>query len=163
MNKNYFELFSLPVAFAIDEALLQQRYRELLLQLHPDRRPTVSPHEKKEATLLLAFVHDAFRTLLSPVKRAEYLLQLLVSMPQNAERTVHDVDLLTQQLEWREELEALKREDVHADELSLFYEKIKAERQRTLDALKQAFDSQSYDLANELCVKLKFIERLLQQ
>ena len=36
-QKNYFELFELPVEFALDQAELGKRFRKVQGELHPDR------------------------------------------------------------------------------------------------------------------------------
>ncbi|EGV20056.1 iron-sulfur cluster co-chaperone HscB C-terminal domain-containing protein [Thiocapsa marina] len=75
--KNYFDLFDLPVGFMVDQSRLCERYRALLdgdaatSYGHPesaaDSTPGQSPIE----------IQLAYRTLLDPLARAAYLLDLL--------------------------------------------------------------------------------------
>ena len=45
-NKNYFELFNLPLEFGVDKGLLSERYRRLQQDMHPDPFATAStPHQ----------------------------------------------------------------------------------------------------------------------
>ena len=46
MSKNHFELLGLPVQFAIDANLLDQNYRKLQSEVHPDRFAAASAAER---------------------------------------------------------------------------------------------------------------------
>lgn len=67
---DYFQLFGLPVQFAVDEVLLKERYFAAQRKTHPDRSAGV------EAAQKAAEINQAYQTLKNPVKRAEYLLTL---------------------------------------------------------------------------------------
>ncbi|NNC16045.1 Fe-S protein assembly co-chaperone HscB [Corallococcus exiguus] len=74
--RTHFDVFGLPRSHAVDVPALEKQYRELSLQLHPDR---VGPGDAKarlaavEGTTAL---NGAFKTLKDPVRRAFYLLKL---------------------------------------------------------------------------------------
>jgi molecular chaperone HscB len=118
-NKNFFELFSLPESFNIDSRLLKQNYRLLQGQYHPDKLAAESESKKLLAVQMSSLLNDAFEILSSPVKRANYLLQLS-GINLQEDRQI-DPSILHEQIDFREQLEALKvldkeeREDALSD------------------------------------------------
>lgn len=71
---DYFALFDLPRAYAIDAHYLKNKYYELSRQFHPDFYADKTDTEKELARDNSAYLNTAFRTLSDPIKRAEYLL-----------------------------------------------------------------------------------------
>ena len=72
--KSPFELLGLKPSFALSDAELNQRQKELSLELHPDRY-TGRPAAERRAALNLAIeVNAAHRLLKNPVKRGEALV-----------------------------------------------------------------------------------------
>ena len=71
----YFELFQLPPAFDIDNETIEQTYRRLAARFHPDKFAAASSFEQKQAVMMAATLNDAYRTLMSPIDRAAYLLK----------------------------------------------------------------------------------------
>ena len=69
-QQNYFQLFDLPVHFALDQAQLGARYRQLQGELHPDRYASASDHEQRLAVQYSALVNEAYATLRKPLARA---------------------------------------------------------------------------------------------
>lgn len=106
MKQNYFELFQLPIGFAIDEADLFLRHRTIIDKVHPDRFAAKSAMEQRLALQWATFANEAFDVLLNPISRARYLLSL--NAPELASENIR-VNLpqtfLMQQMEWREALE----------------------------------------------------------
>ncbi|MEQ8955070.1 MAG: Fe-S protein assembly co-chaperone HscB, partial [Gammaproteobacteria bacterium] len=76
VNDNYFQLFDLNPAFAVDLAVLEQKYHELQNKLHPDRFAGESERERMQAVQLSSYLNEAYNTLRKPLARAAYLLQL---------------------------------------------------------------------------------------
>ena len=71
----YFQLFQLPPTFDIDSETVEQTYRQLAARFHPDKFAAASSFEQKQAVMMAATLNDAYRTLLSPIDRAAYLLK----------------------------------------------------------------------------------------
>jgi molecular chaperone HscB len=71
----HFTLFQLPVGFDIDLKLLQTRYEALQQQCHPDQFVQNGPQAQKVSTQMSTRVHQAYRILKEPLKRAQYLLE----------------------------------------------------------------------------------------
>jgi molecular chaperone HscB len=73
---DYFAFLGLPRRLNIDMALLEQRFRELSRQYHPDYFYNAPPKERLAALEHSSHLNDAYRTLRNPVSRIEYLLTL---------------------------------------------------------------------------------------
>lgn len=73
---NNFALFGFRPRFDIDPAVLRERYLRLTREVHPDRSPGEGEGDALERERLSARVNEAYRVLLSPISRAEYLLEL---------------------------------------------------------------------------------------
>lgn len=73
---DYFAFLSLPRRLNIDMALLEQRFRELSRQYHPDFFYNSPPKQRLAALERSSHLNDAYRTLRNSVSRIEYLLKL---------------------------------------------------------------------------------------
>jgi molecular chaperone HscB len=73
---NYFAFLGLPRRLTMDMSVLEQRFRELSRQYHPDYFYNASQKERLESLERSSFLNDAYRTLRNPVSRIEYLLGL---------------------------------------------------------------------------------------
>ena len=105
LSRNYFELFDLPLDYKVNQALLAERYRAAQKAVHPDRHTHSSEADRRAAMQLATLVNTANLTLKDGLKRALYMLELRqVSIQENPELPP---EFLMQQIELREELEAL--------------------------------------------------------
>ena len=100
----YFQLFNLPEQFPLDTQALEQRYRALAAQFHPDKYTTANPFEQKQALMMSATLNQAYAILKSPIDRAAYLLQQHNIHPDDPHNTQIDPEFLMQQMQWRETL-----------------------------------------------------------
>jgi molecular chaperone HscB len=73
---DHFKVFGLPCKFDIDVIDLEQRYKEMTKILHPDRYAKADPRARRASLERSVQLNQAWRTLSSPVNRAEYLLSL---------------------------------------------------------------------------------------
>src|ERR1700730_8638790 len=73
---DFFSFLGLPRKLRIDMSDLEQRYRALSRQFHPDYFYNAPPAERRAALEKSSYLHDAFLTLKSPIARIEYLLKL---------------------------------------------------------------------------------------
>jgi molecular chaperone HscB len=73
---DFFSFLGLPRKLRIDMSDLEQRYRALSRQFHPDYFYNAAPAERRAALEKSSYLNDAYRTLKSPVPRIEYLLKL---------------------------------------------------------------------------------------
>jgi molecular chaperone HscB len=74
--RDFFSFLGLSRKLAIDLADLEQRYRALSRQLHPDYFYNATPAERRASLERSSYLNDAYRTLKNPASRIEYLLKL---------------------------------------------------------------------------------------
>ena len=73
---DYFAFLGLPRRLHLDPAELEQRFRTLSRQFHPDYFYNAPPAERRASLERSSYLNDAYRTLKQPIARVEYLLQL---------------------------------------------------------------------------------------
>ncbi|KAJ7071027.1 hypothetical protein C8F01DRAFT_1108759 [Mycena amicta] len=76
----FHDLFSLPAhpnPFVVNQALLKQRFREAQAACHPDSWAAAQKlqHKQDIAQGLSSRLNEAYNTLASPLRRAEYILE----------------------------------------------------------------------------------------
>ena len=160
---SYFELFDLPVRFAVDGEALETAYRKVQAEVHPDRFASAPEAERRRALELATEANEAFQTLRSPVARARYLLQLRGSDTQEETNTAMPVDFLMAQMEWREAVaDARAASDVEG--LEQLAAAVRADRDELVAALVRSLDvTQEYDVAALGVRKLRFLDKLDQE
>ena len=160
MNQNFFDLLQLPKAFVIDLKKLDQNYQSIQKEIHPDRFASLGDDTKLESIKKTAQVNDAYQTLKSPIRRAEYLLQLHGVNIHDEKYTAVPQDFLMQQMEWREELEMHKQDKLALEKLAADIQKNKNQMINQLPAF---FDNKD-DLNDAIKTtrELNFIEKIEQ-
>lgn len=83
---DYFSFLGLPRRLTLDSADLEQRFRALSRQFHPDYFYNATPAERRASLERSSYLNDAYRTLKQPIARVEYLLQLEGFAARNPER-----------------------------------------------------------------------------
>ena len=157
LTQNYFELFNLPEKFQIDLEMLQENYRSIQKEIHPDRFATSSENEKVQSMIKSTQTNDAFQTLKSPIKRAKYIL----SLHKSVEKITLPPDFLMQQMEWEEHFETIEK---NSSELTEFKSTInKKYKEYSLLISTQIDDDQNWSDAAISIDKLYFIEKLLHK
>ena len=71
-----FAMLGLMRSFDLNDEALQTAFRALSRKLHPDRFARATPQERRFALEQTTRLNDAHRTLRSPARRAEHLLEL---------------------------------------------------------------------------------------
>ena len=159
---NPFELFGLPVKFAIDEKALKEKYLEILNKVHPDRFISASEAEKRVAQQWATIINDAYKKLSDPLERG-LLICALKGKPVDKDRsTLLDEDFLFQQLERREAIADAKEAE---DEKTL--KSLKLEIQNELGELTASLQNDldqtaNLDAAQVSLQKIMFLNRQLQ-
>lgn len=106
MAPDAYALFGIPAEFEIDTADLESRWKRLLQAVHPDRHASADDAQKRAATQMATRVNDAYRLLKNPVERARLLLlQAGCAVDEVSASRGLPIDLLEQQMDWRERLE----------------------------------------------------------
>jgi len=73
---DYFAFLGVPRKLNLDASDLEQRFRALSRQFHPDYFYNATPVERRASLERSSYLNDAYRTLKNPVARVEYLLGL---------------------------------------------------------------------------------------
>src|SRR4029079_10201324 len=73
---DYFSFLGVPRKLNLDVADLEQRFRALSRQFHPDYFYNATLAERRASLERSSYLNDAYRTLRQPISRIEYLLQL---------------------------------------------------------------------------------------
>jgi molecular chaperone HscB len=141
-----FDVLGLTPALELDISVLEQRYRELQRQLHPDKFVQAASGERRAALSRAVSVNDAYRVLKDPLKRAELLFARRSGDAAQREEETADPELLMEVMELREELAAVKkRGDLQrAAELRV---DVQARQENALTTLKQAFATPAEQLS----------------
>jgi molecular chaperone HscB len=156
LQSNDFDLFGLPQQFALDRAQLDELWKALQRQAHPDRFAAEGAAAQRVAMQWSVRINEAYQRLKDPLKRAAYLCELR-GQPVNAEsNTAMPPAFLMQQMAWREALE--DTDDVQA--LEELADQVAAERKRVQQSLGQLLDAEGDAQAAVGQVRaLMFIER----
>ena len=154
-----FELFGLPRRFALDRAALDERWRALQAQVHPDRFAAEGPSAQRVAVQWAVRVNEAYQRLKEPLRRAAYLCELKGAPIGAEDNTAMPAAFLMQQMEWREALDEAGSleavESLHAELLDA--------RRDTLAAVQRLLDVQDDAPAAAAQVRaLMFIERFAE-
>lgn len=160
LNQTHFELFDLPAMFALDIARLDQHYRTLQSEVHPDRFAAATPAERLHSIQLATQVNEAYQTLKSPLSRARYLLHLHGIDTQEETNTAMPAAFLMQQMEWREAIEeATDAADV--DALDRLLREMRHEGRVLEQQLQLMLDEQrNFEGAAEAVRKLRFLDKV---
>lgn len=161
-QQNYFELFGLEPNFFIDQKDLSSKLKRLLQSAHPDRHAQGGSQQQMLAMQKTTRLNDAFAVLKHPVRRAQYLLQVVKGIDTTKDHTVNDPEFLMQQLELREELDNLAQQK-DASGLMTFADKIEAMAEEQEASLGQRFEQDEWDLeALKVSIyKLQFLHKTL--
>lgn len=100
-----FTLFGLPQRFALDRAELDQRWRRLQGEVHPDRFAAEGGAAQRVAMQWSVRVNEAYGRLKQPLQRAAYLCELRGAAIEAENNTAMPAAFLMQQMEWRESLD----------------------------------------------------------
>jgi molecular chaperone HscB len=107
-SKNFFEIFSLPVAWDVDFEQLDIKFRALQKALHPDRYATKNDFEKRLAVQTAATINQAYQTIKNPLSRAQYLLELENLDASQETHITSDGQFLMEQMLLREALSEVR-------------------------------------------------------
>ncbi|MBE4594098.1 co-chaperone HscB [Vibrio navarrensis] len=157
---NHFELFGLPTQYQLDGSLLSSQFRELQKRFHPDNFATASERDRLLAVQKAAQINDAYQVLKHPISRAEYLLAQNGVEIRGEQQTLQDPMFLMEQMELREELEAIPSASDAQDVLAEFDVRVSKMYKQHLSAIEQELNDTLWQQAADRVRKLKFIAKL---
>ena len=160
MTQNFFTLLNLPEAFVVDLKKLDQHYQAIQKEIHPDRFASLNDETKMESVKKTAQVNNAYQTLKSSIRRAEYLLHLYGFDINDEKYTAVPQDFLLQQMEWREELETHTKNKEALEKLA---SEVAIKKKQKIDLLPTYFDKKNnLPEAIKITRELNFIEKIEQ-
>jgi molecular chaperone HscB len=168
-----FDVFELPAAYDVDIPGLEKRYRELSLQLHPDRFAQAEARERRLSLEQTTALNEAYRTLKDPTRRALYLLKLHgVDLDNENGSAQHDMptEFLEEVMELREELDEaiaardLTRAQAMAVDVTARQREALTEAAEALRALRNTSDDEALvKKASHALGRVRYFTRFLDQ
>jgi molecular chaperone HscB len=98
MHKDPFTLFGLPISIYVHEATLDERYIEMMKDLHPDQFSGEDAFMKKSAEQIAAYANEAYQILKSPQKCVDAAVKAK-GWPLPNDETTNDSVLLMEMME----------------------------------------------------------------
>ena len=163
---NYYTIFprTLPSGpppaspFEISTADLKREFLQLQGLVHPDKYP--SGDTKQHAEALSARINEAYRTLLDPLQRAQYLLREWHGIDVTAEdaSTKHalDAETLMEVMEVQETIEEVGASPEAEAEIDALKKENDTRIQTCVKSLGSAIDGGDIETARQECVRLRF-------
>jgi len=107
---DYFAFMGVPRLLNLEAGDLEQRFRTLSRQFHPDYFYNATPAERRASLERSSYLNDAYRTLRDPMARVEYLLGLEGFSPRAADPGSNQVPttLLEEVFALNEELDEIR-------------------------------------------------------
>lgn len=163
MTNNFFEIFGIPQSFSIDLVQLSESYRRLQKEFHPDRFAGKSAVERHLAVRWAATINQAYDTLKSPLKRAQYLLAEQ-GLDSSGESSISgDVAFLMQQMQLREGLSEVRQASDPFALLETLCEQAECEYIRLQQAFDLSCQAENFQEALDNVAKMQFVVKLLQE
>ena len=156
VQSNDFELFGVPERFAQDRAALDQRWKDLQREAHPDRFAAQGGAAQRVAMQWSVRINEAYQRLKDPLRRAAYLCELRGAPIEAENNTAMPAAFLMQQMEWREALD----DATSAAALNGLDAEVRAARAQAIEACRRLLDDeQQFAAAAQQVRALMFIAR----
>jgi len=156
LSDDDFTLFGLPQRFGLDEVALDQSWRALQAQVHPDRFASEGGSAQRLAMQWAVRVNEAYRRLKDPVARGAYLCGLRGAAVDAERNTAMPASFLMQQMTWREALDDAGT----LDAVEALDDEVAAQERDMVQALGRSLDEQGQPEAAAQQVRaLMFVAR----
>ena len=145
---DYFGFLGLPRKLNIDAAALEERFRALSRQFHPDYFYNATTAERRASLERSSYLNDAYRTLRQPAPRIEYVLKLEGLAPKNPEEASRQVPpaLLEEVFALNEELDEIRDLRGNGSPPDVWRSRLERARQ-PIEAKRVEHEAQLQDLA----------------
>lgn len=158
--QNHFDLFGLTAIFDLDSGELDQAYRKIQQQVHPDRYVTATDAEKRVAMQWATRANEAYQILKKPLKRAAYLCELNGIDLATESNTSMPAAFLMQQMEWRETLDDIRLKQNNS-QLFVLEQEVQTVMKATANELAAACRQNHFQHAAQLIRASMFMEKIL--
>ncbi len=163
LKQDYFALFGLNLDFDIDTRKLHSEQQRLQSTFHPDRFVNANEQERRLSVQQAAWINQAYETLLNPVKRARYMLQINGEDMSDESQTTSDTEFLMEQISIREEMDECRTDPSPLDCCERIAAKLRLKNQEYSNEFESCFGQGKLNAARQSCRKMQFIQRVLDQ
>ncbi|XP_006571447.1 iron-sulfur cluster co-chaperone protein HscB, mitochondrial [Apis mellifera] len=155
-NLTYFDIIDIPKTYDVNITEIQKKYKELQKLLHPDKFSNKSDKEKQFSEILSSLVNKAYSTLLHPLKRGLYMLELNgITISEGTDNV--NAEFLMEIMEKNEEIE-----DAANNEEKI--KKLIQENETILNSLimnvAAAFEQKDIKKAESLLIQMKYYDSI---
>ncbi len=98
-NTTYFSMFDIPVKYTLDFKSLENKYKEIQKDIHPDKFHNFSLEEKENSEIVTRHINEAYSVLKDDKKRARYILKLKGVTKIDSTVSLEDIFELNEKLE----------------------------------------------------------------
>ena len=163
LNADFFTLLGVPKRFAQDQTMLDERFRQLQREVHPDRFAAADDASRRASMMLATQINEAYQTLRSPLRRATYLINLAGIDVGAESNTAMSPEFLMNQMIWREQVADARAEKDQSALMGLATEIGEVVRAAYAD-LEQVLDGgEDKKAAVEGVRRLMFLEKLHEE
>lgn len=160
ITRDYFALFGLAIDYEVNKTQLNTKLHEVQQHFHPDKFVDQELDVRDQILQISSHINHAYNTLINPLLRAIYLLELNGIKLNLAHETKFSHEFLLEQISLREAIEdAQIARDL--DQLEVLELEIKCKVQQLADALRDNFIGRDYTQVTELIKQLAFYDKLL--
>jgi molecular chaperone HscB len=163
LSQNYFELFKQPLSFDIDLAQVHENQQKLQAEFHPDRFVNGSDQDKRLSVQQTSWVNEAHQTMINPVKRARYMLEVSGVDMQDESETTSDIEFLMEQIALREQMEEVRDKESPLEECDDIIRHLKVRLKDISDDFSNRFGLGDLETAKLVSRKMQFVQRILEQ
>jgi molecular chaperone HscB len=151
------------VDWKIDRGVLDSRYRQLQREFHPDRYAAKGDVEKRLAVQTTSLINQAYETLKSPLKRAQYMLELEDIDAGQESHITSDMDFLMKQIEFRETLEDIRDSQDPLTALDTMRNDVQVQYLQLQEDFQAQHSTANYNNALDTVAKMQFFAKLLDE
>lgn len=144
--------------FTISTADLKREFLQLQGLVHPDKYPNGT--EKQHAEGLSARINEAYRTLIDPLQRAQYILRewhgIDVTAEDGATKHALDPETLLEVMEVQETIEAVGSTAEGEGQINALKKENEGRVAECVECLERAFEGGDLEAARKECIRLRF-------
>ena len=156
----YFALLDLPKSMSIDAKRLDEHYKQLQRDYHPDRFVNASEQDRRLSMQATSLINQARQTLLNPLSRAVYLLQLEGCDLDSETDTRMSGEFLMAQMELREALEMVGAANDPFEQIDELKDRVAALQSDTREVFESALSGNELGVARDRVREWQFLDKL---
>ena len=142
---------------------LDARYRQLQLEFHPDRYASAGQTEQRLAVQTASLINQAYDTLKSPLKRAQYLLELNEIEADQETHITSDGAFLMRQMALREALSDIREAADPMQSLDLLRTDVEQGYDQEQAQFFSEYQTKAFADAFNTVAKMQFSAKLLDE